>query len=334
MPTRQRPLTETTISASVPQGPQADPARDTIVEARDLRKVYGSKVAVEGVSFGVRRGEIFGILGPNGAGKSTVLELLEGLRDPDGGTAIIDGLDVRRAKQAVHARIGVQLQSTTLFEDLSLVDNLRLLAALYRRSVPVAELLGWVNLADRAGARLGTLSGGQQQRLSLAAALVNDPVVVFLDEPTTGLDPQARRSLWATIRELRERGKTIVLTTHYMEEAETLCDRIAIMDGGRIVASDTPAGLIAQHGGGLTIRCGFAGPVERADLATLSGMGAVSGPDGVDGRYTFAVTDLERGLFALLHFAERHAAPVADLQVRQPGLEEVFLSLTGRELRD
>ena len=329
-----RPQSTPKVTIPALEGAQAEPVRDTIVEARDLRKVYGAKVAVDGVSFGVRRGEIFGILGPNGAGKSTTLELLEGLRDPDGGASIIDGLDVRRSKRAVHARIGVQLQSTALFEDLSLVDNLRLLAALYRRSVPIAELLGWVNLADRAGARLGTLSGGQQQRLSLAAALVNDPVVVFLDEPTTGLDPQARRSLWATIRELRERGKTIVLTTHYMEEAETLCDRIAIMEGGRIVAIDTPAGLIARHGGGLTIRCGFAGPVARADLVTLSGLGAVSGPDGVDGRYTFEVGDLERGLFALLHFAERHAAPVTDLRVRQPGLEEVFLSLTGHELRD
>ena len=332
MMTRPHPPTEATIPA--PHGPQPGPTSDTIVEARALRKVYGATVAVDNVSFGVRRGEIFGILGPNGAGKSTVLELLEGLRDPDGGAAIIDGRDVRREWRAVHARIGVQLQSTALFADLSLADNLRLLAALYRRSVPVADLLGWVDLADRADARLGTLSGGQQQRLSLAAALVNDPVVVFLDEPTTGLDPQARRSLWATIRELRERGKTIVLTTHYMEEAETLCDRIAIMEDGRIVAIDTPAGLIARHGSGLTIRCGFAGPVARADLATLPGIGTVSGPDGVDGRYTFEVGDLERGLVALLHFAERHAAPVTDLQMRQPGLEEVFLSLTGRELRD
>jgi ABC-2 type transport system ATP-binding protein len=329
---RTDPPTETTTPTL--QGPEGGPTSDTIVEARALRKVYGTKVAVDDVSFGVRRGEIFGILGPNGAGKSTTLELLEGLRDPDGGAAIIDGLDMRRVRRALHARIGVQLQSTALFEDLSLADNLRLLAALYRRSVPVADLLGWVNLADRAGARLGTLSGGQQQRLSLAAALVNDPIVVFLDEPTTGLDPQARRSLWALIRELRERGKTIVLTTHYMEEAETLCDRIAIMDNGRIVALDTPAGLIARHGGGLTIRCGFAGAVARTDLAALPGMGTPTGPDGVDGRYTFAVADLERGLVALLHFAKRHNAPVTDLQVRQPGLEEVFLSLTGRGLRD
>ncbi|HEY8596899.1 MAG TPA: ABC transporter ATP-binding protein [Thermomicrobiales bacterium] len=315
-------------------GASADNTPATIVEARELYKAYGAKVAVGGVSFAVRRGEIFGILGPNGAGKSTTLEMLEGLRDPDRGAAYIDGLEVRRNKRTVHARIGVQLQSTALFEELSLTDNLRLLAALYRHALPVKRLLTDVNLADRADVPLGTLSGGQQQRLSLAAALVNDPLVVFLDEPTTGLDPQARRSLWALVRGLRERGKTIVLTTHYMEEAEVLCDRIAIMEGGQVAAIDTPAGLIARYGGGLTIQCGLAGAVEKVDLAALPGINAVSGPDDANGRYVFTVTDLERSLVALLHFAERHAAPLTDLQVRQPGLEDVFLKLTGRALRD
>ena len=305
-----------------------------VVEARDLGKSYGAKVAVDGVSFAVRAGEIFGILGPNGAGKSTTLELLEGLRDPDRGAAFIDGLEVRRNKRAVHARIGVQLQSTALFEDLSIADNLTLLGALYARALPVGELLASVELADRANARLGTLSGGQQQRVALAAALVNDPLVVFLDEPTTGLDPQARRSLWALVQGLRERGKTIVLTTHYMEEAEVLCDRVAIMEGGRIVAIDTPARLVAQHGGGLAIQCRFAGAVARADLATLPGITGVTGPEGADGRFTFRADDLDRALFGVLNFAERAAAPVADLRVRQPGLEEVFLALTGRALRD
>jgi ABC-2 type transport system ATP-binding protein len=307
---------------------------EAVVEARELYKAYGAKVAVDGVSFAVRRGEIFGILGPNGAGKSTTLELLEGLRDPDRGAAVIAGLEVRRNKRAVHARIGVQLQSTTLFEQLSIADNLRLLGALYERSLPVAELLAGVELADRANALLGTLSGGQQQRVALAAALVNDPLVVFLDEPTTGLDPQARRSLWALVQGLRERGKTIVLTTHYMEEAEVLCDRVAIMAGGRIVAIDTPAQLVAQHGGGLVIRCRFAGQVARADLAALPGIADVAGPDGADGRFTFRADELDRALFALLNYAERSGTPVADLQVHQPGLEDVFLNLTGRGLRD
>jgi ABC-2 type transport system ATP-binding protein len=305
-----------------------------VVEARELYKAYGAKVVVDGVSFAVWRGEIFGILGPNGAGKSTTLELLEGLRDPDRGAAIIDGMEVRRNKRAVHARIGVQLQSTALFEQLSVADNLRLLCALYARSLPVADLLASVELADRAGALLGTLSGGQRQRVALAAALVNDPTVVFLDEPTTGLDPQARRALWALVRGLRGRGKTIVLTTHYMEEAEALCDRIAIMEGGRIVAIDTTPRLIAQHGGGLVILCRFTGPVARADLAALPGIAEIAGPDGVDGRFTLQVNELDRALFALLNFAERANAPVADLQVHQPGLEDVFLNLTGRRLRD
>ena len=305
-----------------------------VVEARDLGKRYGAKVAVDGVSFAVRPGEIFGILGPNGAGKSATLEMLEGLRDPDRGAAFIDGLEVRPNKRAVHARIGVQLQSTALFDDLSIADNLTLLGALYARALPVGELLASVELADRANARLGTLSGGQQQRVALAAALVNDPLVVFLDEPTTGLDPQARRSLWALVHGLRERGKTIVLTTHAMEEAEALCDRVAIMEGGRIVAIDTPARLVARHGGGLAIRCCFAGTVARAELAGLPGITAVSGPTGADGEYTFRADELDRALFGLLHFAERTAAPVTDLRVQQPGLEEVFLALTGRALRD
>ncbi len=315
-------------------GVTGDETGEVIVEARELYKAYGTKVAVGGVSFGVRRGEIFGILGPNGAGKSTTLEILEGLRDPDRGVASVEGLEVWKNKRAVHARIGVQLQSTALFEELSIADNLRLLAALYRHPLPVGRLLADVNLADRADAPLGTLSGGQQQRLSLAAALVNDPVVVFLDEPTTGLDPQARRSLWALVRDLRGRGKTIVLTTHYMEEAEVLCDRVAIMAGGQIVALDTPAGLIARYGGGLTIRCDFSGPVEKYDLAALPGIGAVAGSDGVEGHYTFRVADLERGLIALLHSAERQGTPLTDLHVRQPGLEDVFLNLTGHTLRD
>ena len=321
--------------AQFPGAATAAPVADQmVVEARDLYKAYGAKVAVDGVSFAVRRGEIFGILGPNGAGKSTTLELLEGLRDPDRGAAIIDGLEVRRNKRAAHARIGVQLQSTALFEQLSVADNLRLLGALYTRSLPVAELLASVELADRAQALLGTLSGGQQQRVALAAALVNDPLVVFLDEPTTGLDPQARRALWALVQGLRERGKTIVLTTHYMEEAEVLCDRIAIMAGGRIVAIDTPARLTAQHGGGLVIRCRFTGPVARADLVALPGIAEVAGPDGADGRFTFRAEELDRVLFALLNFAERANAPVADLQVHQPSLEDVFLNLTGRGLRE
>ncbi len=315
----------------------AAPAGRVMVEARELYKAYGSHVAVNGISFKVQQGEIFGILGPNGAGKSTTLEMIEGLRDPDRGSAQIDGLNVQKHKRAVQARIGVQLQHTTLFADLSLTDNLRFLSALYRHTVPVQQLLASVNLADRADALLGTLSGGQQQRLSLAAALVNDPLVVFLDEPTTGLDPQARHSLWALVRSLRASGKTIVLTTHYMEEAEVLCDRIAIMDGGQLVAIDTPAALIAEYGGGLTIRCGFAQLVLTADLATLPGVIAVSSDDtaaGPNGRYLFQISDLELAMVGLLHFAERQRATIVDLQVRQPSLEAVFLNLTGRILRD
>lgn len=306
---------------------------EAMVEACDLYKAYRAQVAVNGVSFQVQRGEIFGILGPNGAGKSTTLEMLEGLRDPDRGEALIAGLSVQRQRRAVQALIGVQLQHTALFEDLSLADNLRLLGSLYQHSMPVPTLLAEVNLVDRADALLGTLSGGQQQRLSLAAALVNDPQVVFLDEPTTGLDPQARRALWALVQQLRARGKTIVLTTHYMEEAEVLCDRVAIMNQGEIVALDTPAGLIARYGGDLTMRCGFSAPVAVAGLTLINGA-QVQGAAEPTGHYRFILHDLEAGLVGLLHFAEQHGVEVVDLQVQQPGLEEVFLNLTGRALRD
>jgi ABC-2 type transport system ATP-binding protein len=305
-----------------------------VVVAWGLHKRYGSHVAVDGVSFAVSRGEVFGILGPNGAGKSTTLEILEGLRVPDEGTASIEGLDVRRQPRAVHARIGVQLQSTTLFPELSAADNLALLASLYQHPLPVTQVLAEVGLADRARSPLGTLSGGQQQRIALAAALINDPAVVFLDEPTTGLDPQARRAIWALIAGLRQQGKTVVLTTHYMEEAETLCDRIAIMDGGRIVAVDTPAGLIGRFGGGHAITCAFGGPVDPAALEALPGVGGVSLLDGHAGSFSLLTADLERTMLGLLQLAQGAGVTLADLRVHRPGLEDVFLSLTGRTLRD
>jgi len=217
-----------------------------IIVARDLRKRYGSLTAVDGVSFDVAEGEIFGILGPNGAGKTTTLEMIEGMRPIDEGSATIDGVDVRARPREVKRRIGIQLQSSAFFDQLTLVELLDLFGRLYGRRVDPVALLADVELTDKANSQVRTLSGGQKQRFSIAAALVNEPRVLFLDEPTTGLDPQARRHLWALVRRLRSRGHTIVLTTHYMEEAEELCDRVAIMDGGRIIALDTPQGLVDQ----------------------------------------------------------------------------------------
>jgi ABC-2 type transport system ATP-binding protein len=222
----------------------ARPTGDPVLVAVDLRKRYGSLQAVDGVSFEVAAGEVFGILGPNGAGKTTTLEMIEGMRSIDSGTATVAGIDVARDPRGVKARIGIQLQASSFFDELNLIELLRLFGRLYDRDVDTATLLGEVELTEKAHSQVRTLSGGQKQRFSIAAALVNDPAILFLDEPTTGLDPQARRHLWGVVRELASRGHTIVLTTHYMEEAEELCHRVAIMDGGRIVALDTPQALV------------------------------------------------------------------------------------------
>ena len=215
-----------------------------IVLVHDLRKRYGTLQAVDGVSFEISEGEVFGILGPNGAGKTTTLEMIEGMRTIDSGTAIVDGVDVAQDPRGVKARIGIQLQASSFFDELNLIELLELFGHLYGRRVDAQELLADVELTEKARSQVRTLSGGQKQRFSIAAALVNDPRVLFLDEPTTGLDPQARRHLWGLVRQIRDRGHTVVLTTHYLEEAEELCDRVAIMDGGRIVALDKPLALI------------------------------------------------------------------------------------------
>src|SRR5688500_10579069 len=220
--------------------------RDVILDVQNLTKRYGSLVAVNTGSCQVYRQEVFGILGPNGAGKTTTLEMIETLRPMDSGTVRLNGLDVRTDEQRVKRSIGVQLQSSSFFDKLSLSELLLLFGELYGRRINPVELLQDVELQDKAAARIDQLSGGQKQRFSIASALVNDPVVLFLDEPTTGLDPQARRHLWEVIRRIREEGKTIVLTTHYMEEAEELCDRVAIMDAGRIVELAPPQDLISK----------------------------------------------------------------------------------------
>ena len=212
----------------------------------DLRKRYGDVQAVDGVSFQVRRGEIFALLGPNGSGKTTTVEIIEGMRSADSGRAIVAGIDVGRDPRAVKRHIGVQLQSSAFFEHLKLYELLKLLGSIYGARVDPEPLLRAVDLWERRSASFRTLSGGQKQRFAIAAALVNDPSVIFLDEPTTGLDPQARHLMWETIAGWKQEGRTIVLTTHYMEEAEELCDRVAVMDSGKIITSDSPEALINE----------------------------------------------------------------------------------------
>jgi len=234
-----------------------------IVSVRDLRKKYGQIEAVAGISFDVQQGEVFALLGPNGAGKTTTVEILEGLRRADGGSAVVAGVDVTRDPTKVKSLIGVQLQSSAFPENLLAKEIVELFAIFYERKVDAMALLRAVGLEDRAKQKSEKLSGGQRQRLSIAVAMVNEPQVLFLDEPTTGLDPQARRNLWELIKDIRKRGTTVLLTTHYLDEAEVLCDRVAIMDAGKIIALDSPKALITQ-----LLGRGFSKPVvqQQANL--------------------------------------------------------------------
>jgi ABC-2 type transport system ATP-binding protein len=308
-----------------------------VISADALVKRYGDVVAVQGISFTVERGEIFGMLGPNGAGKTTTMEMLEGLRRPDSGSATVLGCDVVRDARAIKARIGVQLQATALPPLTKVREAIDLFGALYPSSRPTDEVIDEFDLREKANAYASDLSGGQMQRLSIALALVNDPDVVFLDEPTTGLDPQARLNIWDVIEGVRARGKTVVMTSHYMEEAERLCARVAVIDHGRIVALDTPENLITAHAPGTTIEFDAPHGVDEAALASLPGVERVA----VDGRVEVSTRTPELVLRELLdpHAAWLHrddagqAAAIRDLRVRQGTLEDVFIALTGRSLR-
>lgn len=231
--------------------------KKSIISVKDLVKNYGNFEAVKGISFDVYEGEIFGLLGPNGAGKSTTLEIIETLREKTSGKIMVDGFDLDKAPNEIKKIIGVQLQSSGYYPGLHLLELIELFAGLYNRNVSAMELLASVNLNDKAKAKYKELSGGQKQRFSVATTLINDPKIIFLDEPTTGLDPQARRNLWELVKNIRERGATVIITTHYMDEAEYLCDRVAIIDAGKIVAMDTPDKLIDN-----LVATGFERPKE------------------------------------------------------------------------
>jgi ABC-2 type transport system ATP-binding protein len=237
--------------------------KKVIISVQDLVKNYGNFQAVKGISFDVYEGEIFGLLGPNGAGKSTTLEIIETLRDKTGGQVFVNGHNIDKAPNEIKKIIGVQLQTSGFYPNLNLVQLIDLFAGLYNRRIDALELLDRVNLRDKAKAKVKELSGGQKQRFSIATTLINEPRIIFLDEPTTGLDPQARRNLWDLIRDIRSKGTTVIITTHYMDEAEYLCDRVAIVDSGQIVALNSPDGLIDE-----LVETGFERPKEmkRANL--------------------------------------------------------------------
>ncbi len=314
-----------------PAGARTAAGPETVLSVEGLTKRYGSLVAVDAISFQVRGGETFGILGPNGAGKTTTLEMIEGLRRPDAGRINLLGLDAVRKRRAVQQRIGVQLQSQALWPELTVEETLKTFRALFRRRVALEGLLERFLLADKRRSLVRELSGGQKQRLSVASALVNDPEVVFLDEPTTGLDPQARHSFWDLIRDMRSQGKTVIVTTHYMEEAEALCDRVAIMDQGCIMALDTPRKLVRGLAFDNTVECTFDGPVERERLLALP---AVRDVRSEDGAYFLFTNDVSATLAGLMGLTDDNGQRVQGLQVRTATLEDVFISLTGRRLRD
>ncbi|HET9995963.1 MAG TPA: ABC transporter ATP-binding protein [Nocardioides sp.] len=295
------------------------------IEVTDLAKAYGELQAVDGVTFDVGEGEFFGILGPNGAGKTTILEMVEGLRRPDAGTITVLGEPPWPRNPGLLPRIGVQLQSTAFFERLTAREQIRTMASLYAVEPQAAdEWLERVGLGDKAGTRVGDLSGGQAQRLSIACALVHGPEVVFLDEPTAALDPQARRNLWELLAGLNDSGRTVVLTTHYMDEAEVLCDRVAIIDHGRILELDTPANLVRGLDAPtrITVATGQLTPEEA---------GAINGVDEVVEDPAGVVLSTREPVAVLTALAQQEH--LAGIQVQTGTLEDVFLSLTGREYR-
>ena len=302
---------------------------ENVIECDHLRKRYRSTVAVDDVSFTVRRGEIFGILGPNGAGKTTTVECLSGLRTPDSGQLRVLGLDPRRDRQALRLRVGVQLQESQLQDKLRLGEALELFSSFYPRPADWRVLADELGLAGKLDTPFAKLSGGQKQRLSIALALVGDPEVAVLDELTTGLDPQARRDTWELIEQVRARGVTIVLVTHFMEEAERLCDRIAVIDSGRTVAIDTPAGLVARVEAEQRVRFRPSVPMRDELLTDLPEVTSVTwhGP-------TVVVTGTGNLLHAVTSVLARNQIVALELRVEQASLDDAFVALTGRTIEN
>ena len=304
----------------------------TVIIVSNLKKAYGDDLAVNGVSFSVGRGEIFGLLGPNGAGKTTTLSVVEGLVQADAGTVNVLGHNGNQNEIEIKQKIGVQLQRTSLLPDLTVVEQIMLFSQFYGQQLSRQQALiqlERVGLDKKADAFPDNLSGGQQQRLALALALVNDPEIVFLDEPTTGLDPQSRRALWETIHNLKENNKTVILTTHYMEEAEALCHRVGIIDHGKIIALGTPGDLVNQLEGLSTITTSTHLPVE--DIQEFQNVGKAE-HDGELIR--IQTSDISTTLSNLMELSKRVKVSLKDIHISQPSLEDVFLHLTGRTIRE
>ncbi len=301
---------------------------------RGLRKAFGNVVAVNGQDLEVLPGECFGLLGPNGAGKTTTIEICEGLTQPDAGTVELLGLNWKDNPAELRERIGIQLQETQFPDKLTVEEIVRLFRSFHRRGLPVCGIIETVQLTEKKSARAGNLSGGQKQRLAMACGLVGDPELLFLDEPTTGLDPQARRHLWELVEGFKSTGRTTILTTHYMDEAERLCDRVAVMDHGRVIALGTPRELIAGIGAEHIVE--FAVDPFLPDLASngLATIGGVRCTRVEDGRYQVSVSELHTSVAALFEELAHRRIALTELRTHSATLEDVFVSLTGRNLRD
>ena len=312
----------------------------SMITVDNLRKYYGDPSAgsgrgvkaVDGVSFEVQQGEIFGFLGPNGAGKTTTIEIIEGYKTPDSGSVTTLGLDPRKDGYDLKERIGIMLQETVLYPDLRVGEILRLFASYYRRPTDPDALLEMIGLEEKQRAFVHELSGGQKQRLAFILTLINDPELLFLDEPTAGLDPQSRRAIWEWIRLAREKGKTVFLTTHYIEEAEDLCDRVAIIDHGKIIALDTPRRLIAGLDVKHRIEFVTDGAVDSVRLEGISGVDKAL--EASKGEFVLYVQETQSVLGELMALAERDGLALRDLRVEGATLEDVFIKLTGRRIRE
>jgi len=306
------------------------------IQCRDLRKTYDGKVeAVRGLSLEIQSGECFGLLGPNGAGKTTTIEILEGLLDPTSGEVTILGHTWQKSSREVRGWLGISLQETRLSEKLTVRETIELFASFYREPRSADEVLDDLQLGEKADAFVGKLSGGQRQRLAVATALVGNPKILFLDEPTTGLDPQSRRQLWDIVRNFQRGGGTVLLTTHYMDEAERLCDRLAIVDHGQIIAEGTPSDLIERLGGHHMVE--FEATGNSGDGAALDTWRALPGVESLrrdDGLISLTVREPHRTIPALLEAVEQQGSQLLHLTTRQASLEDVFVNLTGRHLRE
>jgi ABC-2 type transport system ATP-binding protein len=305
------------------------------IQCRDLRKTYEGKVeAVRGLSLEIQAGECFGLLGPNGAGKTTTIEILEGLLEPTSGEVTILGQTWKENSRELRQQLGISLQETRLSEKLTVRETISLLASFYREPRSPLAVLEQLQLTEKADAWVGKLSGGQRQRLAVATALVANPRVLFLDEPTTGLDPQSRRQLWDVIRDFQRAGGTVLLTTHYMDEAERLCDRLAIVDHGQIIAEGTPADLIERLGGHHVVEFEVSGNTDGSALAVWRALPGVKSVRHDDGLVCLNVHEPHLTIPALLNAVEKQGEQLLHLTTRQASLEDVFVGLTGRHLRE